>query len=91
VVYPINTPAFERRCIHAGRVPLPATYSASTPQSRALPARRIDTLGAHRIYGTVHQLSVRHCIYGTGHLGSEIAGYLNRTEKYSRRVALTAP
>jgi len=38
--------AFERRCIHTRCVPLPATYSPSTPQSRALPARRIDALGA---------------------------------------------
>jgi len=40
-----NTVTFEHRCIHAGFVPLPATYSPSTPQSRALPARRPAALG----------------------------------------------
>ena len=41
-----STMAFERRCIHSCCVPLPAPYSVSTPQSRALPARRTDALSA---------------------------------------------
>ena len=52
--HPINTLAFERLCIRPGCVPLSATYSLSTPPSRALPEWRRGALGAHRIYGKAH-------------------------------------
>jgi hypothetical protein len=42
----MNPVAFERRCIRSGCVALLAPYLLSTPQSRALPARRIDALDA---------------------------------------------
>jgi hypothetical protein len=38
--------AFEHRCIRSCCVALLAPYFSSTPQSRALLARRIDALGA---------------------------------------------
>jgi hypothetical protein len=50
----INTVAFERRCIRSSFVALLAAYYSSTPQSRALLARRIDALGADRIYELKH-------------------------------------
>jgi hypothetical protein len=51
---PFYTVAFDRRCIRPSFVTLLAPYLPSTPQSRALLERRIDALGADRIYELKH-------------------------------------
>ena len=52
--YRIGCRGYPREDISSGSGALLAPYLLSTPQSRAVPARRIDALGADRIYELKH-------------------------------------
>ena len=85
----INTAAFERRCIRSCCVALLAPYLLSTPHSRALPARRIDALGADRMEELRHYLSISGRMMSKLPMTAKMSAIISPLVTFSKRFIVT--